>query len=138
MGEDLSLERHYHSVGGGDAREVPERDVLPPDYVDLRPSRAKRLPPELAARVLVPLCTFDLAAHFQDYLDCADRRTAERGVSSLAWSGLQQAGFKLFTCFIRGPEKKVELVVVLPEGVVSWPLSQLTPDAAAFLEVQAL
>ena len=48
------------------------------------------------------------------------------------------AGFKLFVCFVRGLKGEEEIVVVTAEGSTAWPIRRLTPDAAAFLEVQGL
>ena len=92
----------------------------------------------MSAKVLTPLCRFNLAQHFQDYVEVADRARSEKGLVSLAWGSLHAAGFKQFVCFFRGVGGREEIVVVLAEGVTSWPVRQLIPDAVAFLEVQAL
>jgi len=81
----------------------------------------------VAARILVPLCSIDLSTPVPG-----------RSVASRAWDALQQAGFKQYIPFVRGPEGHEEIVIVLAEGVVSWPVRQLTPDAVDFLEVTAL
>ena len=88
---------------------------------------ARPLCSRAAARILVPLCFIDLATPVPG-----------KSVASRAWDALQAAGFKQYVPFVRGPEGHEEIVVVLAEGVVSWPVRQLTPDAVDFLEVQAL
>ena len=84
---------------------------------------ARPLPSKRAAAVLVPLCGLDLA-----------RPVPGRSVVQRAWAALQEAGFRQYVPFVRGDD----IVIVLAEGVVSWPIQQLTPDAVDFLEVQAL
>jgi hypothetical protein len=88
---------------------------------------ARPLPSSRAARVLVPLCRIDLATPVPG-----------ESVVSRAWAALQAAGFKQYVPFVRGPAGHEEIVIVLSEGVVSWPVRQLTPDTVDFLEVQAL
>lgn len=139
MGESIALERHHRAAGGADVGDTGPYDVFPEPRVDLRGAKAKPLEPSLAAKVLVPLCRFDLARHFLDYAAVAlSYESLGKGLTSLAWSGLLQAGFKQYVCFVRGVKGDEELVVVLPEGSVSWPVRQLTPEAIDFLEVQAL
>lgn len=119
-------------------RDVHPGEPLPADYKDLRPARAKPLPANLAALVLVPLCSIGLTDYLPDIADPLRYRSQGKALAALAWSALLQAGFKLYVCFIRGDHGSEELVVVLPEGSVSWPVRQLTPETVDFLEVQAL
>lgn len=138
MAEGVSLERHHRSAGGADVRDPGPYEVLPPDHADLRKVKSKPLSPQMAARVLVPLCKADLANRLPDWSEPSDHGGKERSIVSLAWSALQAAGFKQYVCFVRGLKGHEEIVVVLGEGVTSWPIRQLIPDATDFLEVQAL
>lgn len=90
------------------------------------------LSPYLAAKVLVPLCELNLAELLSESAD------GGKSVSGIARARLQTSGFETSICFVRGELGFEEMVVILPEGVVSWPVRQLTPSAADFLSVQAL
>jgi hypothetical protein len=125
--EDIPFERHHRAAGGGDVKDVPAFDVLPPDWKDLRGAKGNVLDDHAAARILLPLCRENIA-------NC-DR---EKDVTSLVWSCLLASGFEVFVCFIRGHVGEEEIVVVTSDGSASWPVRQLTPDAVDFLEVQAL
>lgn len=88
---------------------------------------ARPLCSRAAARILVPLCGIDLSTPVPG-----------KSIASRAWDALQKAGFKQYVPFVRGPEGREEIVVVLAEGVVSWPVRQLTLDAIDFFEVTAM
>lgn len=80
------------------------------------------------AEVLAPLCSENLSAR--------DLRGKE--LLDLVWAHLTVRGFRLFLCNTRGCGDEEELVVILPQGIVSWPTRRLVPEAAPYLEVEAL
>lgn len=83
----------------------------------------------LAARVLAPLCKCDLPRLLPKH--------GNIGVNKAVHHALKEAGITLYLSYVRGPVGREEIVIVLPEGVTSWPIKQLLPAVADFMEISA-
>lgn len=135
---DIPFERHHRASGGVDTRPLAPFDVRTPGEKDISGQVRVPMPDHLAVRVLAPLCRHDIARFLPDWAEPSEHGGDERAVTSLVWSSLHAAGFKQFVCFVRGYKGQEEILVVLPEGSVSWPIRQLVPSAADVIEVHGL
>ncbi len=110
----------------------PSMKISPKEDVRHSSKAPRALPDVTMAKVLVSLCE-------KDYSSLIDGMARDEAVN-LVNREVRAAGFNQAIVFFRerpghGDD---EVVVILPEGSMSWPLRQLNPTTGAFLSGTAL